>query len=280
MGAGDRDKRNGFYRDRLHQIISIKRSSLPSVNFLTLVPGWRCRWQISSPTVYSQIISSATQSLTCDFEVSLPRPPIIRIHVRSWMPAIAQKRINGSRPNRGRAGVRCFSGSRLDNLATGDAMILDAVGRAEGLESHFHGLQRVPGYSSLGAYHYQPIRISRHAQPSSAVRLLLAFDALILDHLQGCLPEYGVIICGPTFKRIRIRLRAYLGSLATVLRHLQLQLTGGEEPLLTLNLHCDLCEFRQFCRPKAEETDNLTRKRGKKPGSQADSQRCLTRSGR
>src|SRR5262249_7522745 len=96
----------------------------------------------------------------------------------------------------GVAGVKCFSGSRLDDLATGDAIIVDAVGRAEGLESHFHGLQRVPGYSSLGAYYYQPIRISRHAQPSSAVRLLLAFDALILDHLQGFLPEYGVIICG------------------------------------------------------------------------------------
>jgi hypothetical protein len=57
------------------------------------------------------------------------------------------------------AGVRWLSGLRLGNLANGDAIILDAVGRTESLESRFHGLQRVPGYSGLGAYYYQPIRI-------------------------------------------------------------------------------------------------------------------------
>jgi len=102
-------------------------------------------------------------------------------------------------------------------------MILDAVGVAEGLETHFHGLQRVPGNSRLGAYYYQPIRVDRHVQPSSAVRLLLAFDALVLGHLQGLSPEDGVLICGPTFKRIRLHLRAYLESLATVLTRLRLQ---------------------------------------------------------
>src|SRR5262245_206116 len=78
------------------------------------------------------------------------------------------------------AGVRCLNGSRLGDLAVGDTIILDAVGGAEGLETHFHGLQRVPGASGLGEYYYQPIRICRQVQPASAVRLLLAFDALIL----------------------------------------------------------------------------------------------------
>ena len=114
-------------------------------------------------------------------------------------------------------GVRCFNGSRLSGLATGDAMILDAVGSAEGLETHFHGLQRFPGGSGLGDYYYQPIRIYRHVHPGSAVRLLLAFDALILGHLQGFFPEHGALICGPTFKRIRVQLRVSLESLATVL---------------------------------------------------------------
>jgi predicted RecB family nuclease len=111
------------------------------------------------------------------------------------------------------AGARCFNGSRSGSLATGYAMILDAVGRAEGLETHFHGLQRVPGDSGLGAYHYEPIRICRHVRPSSGVCLLLAFDALILGHLQGLLPERGALICGPTFRRTRVQLRTHLGSL-------------------------------------------------------------------
>jgi predicted RecB family nuclease len=118
------------------------------------------------------------------------------------------------------AGVKWLNGSRLEDLATGHSMILDAVGRAEGLETHFQGLQQVQGDSPLGAYYYEPIRVYRHVQPSSAVRLLLAFDALVLRHLQGFLPEDGVLICGPTFKRIRIHLREHLEYLATVLsRH-------------------------------------------------------------
>lgn len=85
------------------------------------------------------------------------------------------------------AGTRHFNGSRLENLADGPAMILDALGGADGLETHFHGLQRVPGDSGLGPYSYRPIRVYRHLPPSSAVRLLLAFDALVLSRLQGFL---------------------------------------------------------------------------------------------
>jgi predicted RecB family nuclease len=160
------------------------------------------------------------------------------------------------------AGVRWFSGSRLEDLATGHAVILDAVGGAEGLETHFHGLQRVLGDSRLGPHHYQPIRVYRPLQPSSAVRLLLAFDALVLGYLQGLSPEDGVLICGPTFRRIRVHLRTYLESLATVLTRLRLQVASVNEPPLALNRHCGSCEFKQLCQAKAEEAGNLTLLRG------------------
>jgi hypothetical protein len=104
------------------------------------------------------------------------------------------------------AGVKSLEGSRLDHLDADAAFILDAVAGAEGLETHFHGLQRVPGESKLGAFYYQPLRAHRNRQPNSVIRLLLAFDALLLGHLQGLLPEYGILICGPAFKLIRVHL--------------------------------------------------------------------------
>ena len=110
-------------------------------------------------------------------------------------------------------GVSRFDGLRLQDGVTGDAIILDAVGAANGLQTHFHALQRMPGASHLGPYHYRPIRFCRHLQPNSAVRLLLAFDAFILGYLQGVCPNDGILICGPAFKRTRIRLRTYLKSL-------------------------------------------------------------------
>src|SRR5260370_5066792 len=160
------------------------------------------------------------------------------------------------------AGVRHYNGSRLENLATGHAMILDAVGGADGLETHFHGLQRVPGDSRLSPYSYRPIRVYRHLQPSSAVRLLLAFDALVLGHLQGLSPDDGVLICGPAFSRIRVRLQTYRESLSSVLTRLRRQIASDNEPLLTLNRHCDLCEFKQPCRVNAVAADNLTLLKG------------------
>src|ERR1700730_16525875 len=78
------------------------------------------------------------------------------------------------------AGVRSLDGSRLEHLDTGDVLILDTVGCSEGLETHFHGLQRVPGESNLGAYYYRPIRAHRNLQPNSIVRLLLRSMRLYL----------------------------------------------------------------------------------------------------
>ena len=160
------------------------------------------------------------------------------------------------------AGIKHFNGSRLENLAAGPAMILDALGGADGLETHFHGLQRVPGDSRLGPYSYRPIRVYRHLQPSSAVRLLLAFDALVLGRLQGLSSDDGVLICGPGFKRIRVRLQTYRESLTTILTRLRRQIASNNELLLTLNRHCDLCEFKQSCRVKAVAADNLTLLKG------------------
>ena len=126
------------------------------------------------------------------------------------------------------------------------------------LETHFHALQRTPGDSHLGPYHYRPIRFCRQLQPNAAIHLLLAFDALILGHLQDVCPDVGILVCGPTFKRIRVHLRTHLDSLATVLVRLRVQSASDPEPPLVLNRHCDVCEFNQHCRTKAVEADNLT----------------------
>jgi len=158
--------------------------------------------------------------------------------------------------------VRHFNGSRLEGLGIGHAMILDAVGEVEGLETHFHGLRRAADDSRLGPYSYRPIRIHRHLHASSAARLLLAFDALILGQLQGLLPDVGVLICGPMFRSVRVPLQIHIESLATVMTRLRVQIDSVTEPQLTLKRHCDVCEFKELCRAKAVETDNLTLLRG------------------
>jgi len=159
--------------------------------------------------------------------------------------------------------ARHFGGALLQEcLTTGDEIILDAVGVANGMETHFDGLQRIPGDSSLGPHRYRPIRFWRHLQPNSVVHFLLAFDALILGQLQGVAPDDGILICGSELRRIRVRLRTHLNSLVTVLTRLRLQSTSNNEPPLVLNRHCEVCEFKQLCQSKALEKDNLSLLRG------------------
>ena len=66
----------------------------------------------------------------------------------------------------------------------------------------------------------------------------------------------------PTFSRIRVRLQIYRESLSSVLTRLRRQIASDNEPLLTLNRHCDLCEFKQSCRVNAVAADNLTLLKG------------------
>ena len=162
-------------------------------------------------------------------------------------------------------GVSRFGGSRLEDMVTADAIILDAVGAADGLETHFHAIERMPGDLQLGPFHYRPIRFCRSLQPRSAIHLLLAFDAFILGHLQGVCPDVGILFCGPTFRRVRVFLRTHLNSLTTVLARLRAQSASDHEPFLLLNGHCDICEFKQLCRAKAIEADNLTLLKGMTP---------------
>ncbi len=159
-------------------------------------------------------------------------------------------------------GISRLGGSRFEEKVTADAIILDVIGAADGLETHFHAIERVPGDSHLGPFHYRPIRFCRYLQPRSADHLLLAFDAFILGKLQGICPEFGILFCGPTYRRIRVALRTPLNSLAAALTRLRAQSASDREPPLVLNRHCDACEFKQLCRDKAVEADNLTLLKG------------------
>ena len=75
----------------------------------------------------------------------------------------------------------------------------------------------------------------------------------------------SLLFCGPTFRQFRICLRTHLNSLATVLARLRAQSASDHEPSLALNRHSDICEFKQLCRAKAVEADNLTLLKGMPP---------------
>src|SRR5262249_39392128 len=76
---------------------------------------------------------------------------------------------------------------------------------------------------------------------------------------EGPRPATGLVARGPDARLVKVRLDATLYRKAEqVLDEVRRLQAGGEPPRLTLNKHCQVCEFRQRCRQQVEEADDIS----------------------
>lgn len=118
-------------------------------------------------------------------------------------------------------------------------------------------LERLPGKSNLGIFHYSPTLSTPKERISKEDKLKLAFQALAIGTLQGRLPEFGRIIYGKKLKNIKVPLTEQIGVTQKLIAELRESLKGSSFKLV-LNSHCRVCEFRNSCRAKAVEKDDLS----------------------
>ena len=146
-------------------------------------------------------------------------------------------------------------------LKCGAPLVLDATVEDERLALRFDALQRAPGRSDLGDFHYTPVLFHEAERPSHVARSLLALYGVILSTLQGRAPAYGLLIHGQGGEVTRIPLSAQAGQARRVLEDL-MALQPGTPPRLMLNNHCPLCEFRHRCQaetPRQGRPEFITR---------------------
>ncbi|HRN70432.1 MAG TPA: IS66 family transposase [Candidatus Woesebacteria bacterium] len=93
-----------------------------------------------------------------------------------------------------------------------------------------------------------PIYTTYHERISKLDKLLLAFIARESQN------SYGKIIHGEQMKVSKILLKKYLSEVATIIQEIQ----SNTKPVLRLNKHCSICEFREFCKVQAIEKDDLS----------------------
>jgi predicted RecB family nuclease len=125
-------------------------------------------------------------------------------------------------------------------------------------------LQRVPGPSKLGDFHYVPVLFCGGRQIRKQQRALLDVYGLLLTRLQGRPPGSGIIWHGRQCQATRIRLNADPRKAERLLEELR-QMRGGEAPpRLVLNDHCQVCEFRRRCHHQAVQEDSISLLRGMK----------------
>jgi predicted RecB family nuclease len=152
-------------------------------------------------------------------------------------------------------------GARLTvaDLGRGSPLVLDATIEDEDASLRFDGLMRVGGASRLGDFHYAPVLCQAGPTIRRQSRQLLAVMGLVLGTVQGRQPASGLVVRGPECRRTKVTLTTKLNRRAgDILEGLKRVQAGQNGPVLTLNDHCQECEFHNRCHAEATAKDDLS----------------------
>ena len=103
----------------------------------------------------------------------------------------------------------------------------------------------------------EPVYFYRYPSPSPRVKLMLGFRACVVGIATGSTPSHGYIIYGDNYKAMSLSLSPYLKKAESIISQIR-EIASAEDQPLYLNPHCDICEFRDVCRTKAGEEDNMS----------------------
>ena len=130
-------------------------------------------------------------------------------------------------------------------------LLADATIEDETVSLRFDALKRADGASKLGGHHYVPVLHHHGDKVGRRQKLLLAVLGFALDRVQGLQPAVGLVARGPEGRLSTVRLDAKLYRQAEqILDDMKQLQAGGEPPRLTLNAHCQVCEFRAIVDPE------------------------------
>jgi len=126
------------------------------------------------------------------------------------------------------------------------------------LESRLHAVERFPSEGRGRPAQFATIRFIPFNKLTKDDRLLVAFDALVLSEAVGREVRLAKIIHGDGQAVLKVKIASPMGTLREQTGKMQAVLTGSTPPDLVLNRYCTECEFRDRCRQKALEKDDLS----------------------
>jgi predicted RecB family nuclease len=147
-------------------------------------------------------------------------------------------------------------------LRSGKSYVIDPILDNPPWFLHFDGLKKVDGPSALGGFHYVPILFDESRSIGKSQRLSLELYGWLLSLIQGRHPAYGVIWHGQHYQETRVRLNPDTRRCERFWQELVEMTALPAPPILILNEHCQVCEFRQRCHDQAIQEDNLSLLRG------------------
>lgn len=148
--------------------------------------------------------------------------------------------------------------SAIEALQKGTKFIFDTLLEADNIDSRYDALEKVIGKSDIGSFHYAPILFSEKEKISKENKMMLAFQGFVIGNIQNRTPQYGKIIHGQRFKTVKVNLQRIIPSIKRLTNEISNFISDGNPPKLMLNSHCKICEFKDSCRNKAVEKDDLS----------------------
>ncbi len=142
----------------------------------------------------------------------------------------------------------------VSNLEKGYEFLIDVTLAADNLQAYCSILARVNNLS-----YELTIFIGTHTI-NNTDKLSLMFASYVLTKIQGKSPAVGHIVNMKGESR-RLKLEESHKVLTPLLDPLQKWLNDSsppEEPSVILNKHCSICQFREQCKAKAIQEDNLS----------------------
>lgn len=168
-----------------------------------------------------------------------------------------------------REGIGRLTASSTQELASGRIeptrlkkarwqLALDQVFRAEDLEASIHAVQRTPRDGKPQTSEFIPIRLIRTNKLSRANRITAGFEAFVLAKSLGQPVGIAKVIHGDNSAEIKVRVGTVIRELTKVIVQIRRLLAAASPPDLVLNRHCPECQFRDRCRKRAIEKDDLS----------------------
>ncbi len=143
-------------------------------------------------------------------------------------------------------------------LKHGAVLLLDASVEDQELSVSFDALQKAAGPSLLGDFHYIPVLFHEAERPARLQKGLLELYGLIIGDLQRRYPGSGVLVHGRGCNVRRFKLNPNSENARQAIQGLREIQSHNMLPRLTLNSHCQICEFHVQCHAEATTKDDLS----------------------
>ena len=128
----------------------------------------------------------------------------------------------------------------------------------QNLETRLHAIERILPESRGQFARLLPIRFVFTNKLGKDEKLLLAFDAFMLSSVLGREVSLGKIVHGDNHATLKVKTSTPVADARKLLDKIAALVSSPTPPDLVLNRHCGECEFRDGCRKKAIEKDDLS----------------------